>query len=92
MELHKIFFKGVEEIVNRHDPIGLVEGGAPDDEYHTEVGQIVSLLRSELNRESLADEIQVIFKNSFGGQIKNEKELFLTLSEELLGLKKRLRW
>jgi hypothetical protein len=31
MQLHRIIFTNVQELVNRHDPVGLVEGGAPDD-------------------------------------------------------------
>ncbi len=91
MELHQIVFEAVQEIVNKHDPIGLVSGGAPDDEYHTEIGQIVSLLRNTSNKEILAREIGEIFKKFFG-EIETDEDSYLALSEDLLELKRKLKW
>lgn len=92
MQLHRIIFTNVQELVNRHDPVGLVEGGAPDDEYSAEVGKIVSILRQEVEASSLAEKIHQVFRDSFGDNIKVEKHLYLILATELLQLKKRLRW
>lgn len=92
MELHKIIFKQVEEIINNTDPVGLVDGGSPDDEYHTEIGKIVLLLREEVSEELLADKIQNIFKESFKDGVNKNRDLYLTISKQLLNLKQRLRW
>jgi hypothetical protein len=73
MELHKIIFKAVQEIINDYDPVGLIEGGAPDDEYHDEVGKIVVLLRKESEREPLAERIEEVFREAFGNEVKSDQ-------------------
>lgn len=92
MELYKIVFKEVERIINANDPIGLIKGGAPNDEYHAEIGKIVNLLRTESNEKFLADKVQEVFKESFGNEIKSNKDLYLKISRQLLDLKKRQKW
>ncbi len=92
MELRKIIFKNVQEIINNNDPVGLVDGGAPDDEYDNQVGQIVEALRTESDRVSLANKIESIFKSSFGEDCLSGKEQYLQISEKLLEMKNRLRW
>lgn len=91
MQVHKIIFEEVQKIVNEYDPIGLVSGGAPKDEYHTEVGKIVALLRDESDTQSLAQKIESIFLESFGDTDHN-KSMYPILSQKLVELKKRLRW
>ena len=92
MKVHKIIFEEVKKIVNMNDPVGLVEGGAPDDEYHTEIGKIVILLREDLEVETLANKIQGIFLEAFENDAELEKSTFLTISQQLLDLKNRLHW
>lgn len=41
---YKAQFARVREIVNRHDPIGLMACGCPEDEYDPEVVRIVPFL------------------------------------------------
>jgi hypothetical protein len=91
MQVHKIIFEEVQKIVNEHDPIGLVSGGAPKDEYHTEVGKIVALLRNESRVGSLTKKIEDIFLESFE-DTEHSKSIYPILSEKLIELKKRLRW
>lgn len=38
-------FRDFEEVFNRHDPMGLIETGAPCDEYHPEIAAILARLR-----------------------------------------------
>jgi len=91
MKVHKIIFEEVQKIVNEYDPVGLVRGGAPPDEYHTEVGKIVAFLRSESDRDSLANKVEGLFRESFGN-VEANRDQYLLLSQKLLDLKKRLRW
>lgn len=91
MQVHKIIFEEVQKIVNEYDPIGLVTGGAPKDEYHTEVGKIVALLRDESDSHPLAKKIEDIFLESFG-DTEHNKSMYPILSERFIELKKRLRW
>ena len=92
MDLQKIIFQNVQEIINENDPIGLVNGGAPDDEYHAEIGKIVSVLREESEREKLAQKVAAIFKVSFGEDVEVNNDLYLQIADKLLELKNRLRW
>lgn len=92
MELYRLVAKNVQEIINQHDPVGLVAGGAPDDEYDTEIGEIIAILRTETEKNSLADKINSIFKEAFGNEIEQNKDLYLIIADELLNLKKRLKW
>lgn len=50
---YKEAFAATTEVVNRHDPIGLIEIGAPEDEYDPEVGDLVRMvLRNDPIEES----------------------------------------
>lgn len=91
MQLQRIIFLEVEKIINSSDPIGLIEGGAPDDEYHTEIGQIVNFLHTETDTNALARKIQNLFEEKFEEFSLNEKK-YLRISDQLIELKKRLRW
>lgn len=92
MSLQKIIFKNVQEIIINNDPVGLVDGGAPDDEYDTEIGKIVILLRSETNKKLLSEKVRAVFKETFGDDISQDKNLYLLISEKLLEVKNRLHW
>jgi hypothetical protein len=35
------FFLAVRTVVNREDPVGLLDAGAPEDEYDPEVGDLI---------------------------------------------------
>jgi hypothetical protein len=37
-------FSATRDVVNKHDPIGLIEGGAPTDEYEPEVNDLVRMV------------------------------------------------
>lgn len=91
MQVYKIIFEEVQKIINDYDPMGLVSGGAPDDEYHTEIGKIVALLRTEVEANSLAKKVENLFNESFD-EISADKNLYLIMSQKLLDLKKRLKW
>lgn len=92
MDLQKIIFQNVQEIINKNDPVGLVDGGAPDDEYHTEIWRVVSILREQSEREMLAQEVAEIFKVSFGENTDVNNDQYLQIADKLLELKNRLKW
>ncbi len=56
-------------LLARHDPVGLTRGGAPDDEYDVEAGQIVRRMLHEAHSthdvERIASEV---FMDYFGSQ------------------------
>lgn len=55
------FFLAVRAIVNEVDPVGLIEMGAPDDEYDSEVEDLIKW------REAvMADRVAEVFTKWFG--------------------------
>ena len=59
------FFLDVRSIVNGEDPVGLLDMGAPEDEYDIEVKDLIKLTR--LNSAPLtAKQVSVIFLYWFG--------------------------
>jgi len=68
-------FSELTVIVNKWDPMGLIRGGAPDDEYEC----LTSLLLSQLYQGKSIDELQEFILN----QLKSEFELdIMNLKEE----------
>lgn len=51
-QFHDIF-EQVQCRVNKWDPIGLVSGGAPDDEYDCITVQLIKLLKEDKTQEEL---------------------------------------
>ncbi|HBL39325.1 TPA: hypothetical protein DDZ10_01495 [Candidatus Uhrbacteria bacterium] len=58
------------EIV-RHDPVGLIDGGAPEDEYDTEIGKLIShLLKTEKSEQKYYEVIHDVFSEL--GEVKED--------------------
>lgn len=92
MKLFKIVFEETKRIINSNDPVGLVDEGAPDDEYDTLTGKIVALLRMNHNKNSLAKEVKKIFSEAFTTEAPDNESAYLNMAEQLLDMKNRLRW
>ncbi len=58
-EQYGSFYNQVTEIFNRHDPIALIKGGAPLDEYGYEISRILSELKSA---ESVLEARKIIYE------------------------------
>ena len=54
------------EIFYRHDPVGLAELGAPEDEYLPEVEGLLPRLREAISHEQLRQIIHSVFLQKFG--------------------------
>ncbi len=74
-------FDIVTEIINKWDPIGLLEGGAPLNEYSIEVRKIVISIDDISNHFDLAKAIQMIFFESTESKVDVLK--CLNYSEEI---------
>ncbi|MFG1997633.1 hypothetical protein ACGFNU_00630 [Spirillospora sp. NPDC048911] len=57
-------FEAVRAIVNGRDPEGLLEGGAPEDEYDPEVNDLVELVRG--GSPVTAEQVRAIWGHWFG--------------------------
>jgi hypothetical protein len=53
------------EIFYRHDPVGLAELGAPEDEYLPEVEDLLPRLREAISEEQLRQIVHCVFLQKF---------------------------
>jgi len=56
----------VERAINEADPIGLLAGGAPSDEYAPEIGTIIPLLTNAHRPDDVTGVLHGEFLRSFG--------------------------
>jgi len=81
-------FKVLREIVNKHDPMSLMDI-APEDEYDSEVEKI---LANTLRLDSLLEIEKIInniFVSNFGDDAKPAKNLYQKIAEEWLKHKRK---
>jgi hypothetical protein len=83
----KLFRNAVREAINRHDPIGLRELGAPDDEYDSEVSTILPRLVQCNDVDEALDAVHSEFEAWFGALTAGRKGKFRELAGELFRLK-----
>ena len=62
----KALIKGV---VDKHDPMGLLSGGAPDDEYQPEVDRLAGIVRKDMTGAELSRAIYDLFLDMFSEPI-----------------------
>lgn len=77
----------VRSIINKHDPISLLECGCPVDEYDQEVNKIIPLLQVATNIDQLQNLVYEIFVDMFDKEIAGLKDKYRKLSEELFSLR-----
>ena len=65
---HTDKFIKLREIVNRHDPIGLIAIGTPEDEYEPEVMTIIVQLKNGMTEEQVHDLIYQEFMRWFNDE------------------------
>jgi hypothetical protein len=59
-EKYETAFAATREVVNKSDPVGLIESGAPEDEYDPEVGDLVRMvLRDDPIEEAAVDDVWI---------------------------------
>jgi hypothetical protein len=61
-------FELLKKSIIENDPIGLIDGGAPDDEYDSYIPKIISDLEGKNNLEEITEIIKNNFSNHFGDQ------------------------
>lgn len=78
--------KAVKEVVNEIDPIGLIRGGAPLDEYDAEVTQIVVILQRYKDKDvdAVVDRIHLVFKRNFGAHLVGAKSEYIRMTKMLI--------
>ncbi len=92
MNKTKVIIENIRDIVNANDPVGLIDGGAPDDEYDREVMAIMSLLQTENDGEIIRNNVEKVFTDTFGSSAEIDIEQINTIASELVALKERLKF
>jgi len=72
----------IRDIVNKYDPIGLLAGGAPEDEYEQEVVRIANILR--YSEDDLTEKIYQVFAKQFSEEIVGDISNYRAIADELL--------
>lgn len=67
----EIFFI-IKEIINKWDPIGLLDDGAPDDEYSYEILRIVNKITKYNSADDLSNYIYKLFLKMFGDEVNSK--------------------
>jgi hypothetical protein len=73
----RISARGTElrDLINDRDPIGLIRGGAPLDEYECLVGPLMGLLERHASPEEIAAYLAKEFSEHFGSPIAESSAL-----------------
>ncbi|MGI8333720.1 hypothetical protein ACRYCC_27550 [Actinomadura scrupuli] len=71
---HAATFRAVRTLINQHDPEGLLQVSAPEDEYDPEVEDLVALVQGDV--EITSTSVSEIFNRWFGSShwIANEQD------------------
>ena len=59
----------LKNIIVKNDPVGLIDGGAPRDEYDRYIISILSFIESKKNKIDLGEYIYQVFEKAFGDMV-----------------------
>ncbi len=85
MEQEDLFIK-VRDIINKHDPAGVISDDDNIDEYDSEVKEVVKLLDANHTTETLSEDLRGIFKEYFTEEIAGPASKYNAMADELLKL------
>jgi hypothetical protein len=68
----------LRDLVNAHDPIGLIATGAPKDEYECIVGPLMRLLEHSAPAHEIGSFLETEFRTHFGSPISEAGAMELT--------------
>lgn len=63
----------VRKVINKHDPLGLLEMGAPEDEYSPEINSISKRLTTQMSKQEIEKVVFEEFDYWFGVEITKSK-------------------
>ena len=82
--IHGDRFSELRTIINRHDPIGLLDIGAPGDEYEAEVKTIIVQLDHDMTEQQIHDLIYHEFLRWFEDEsTAGPKEAYKELATDI---------
>lgn len=80
----KKMYNKIKSIINAADPVDLISGGAPDDEYEAEVVKTLELFQANECKEISGADIHKIFIQMFGADIAGEKGVYDDIAEKII--------
>jgi len=84
-EKYKKDFANVRLLINDFDPCGLIESGAPIDEYDSLNHHVLSMVYNSKAKWEIREKILYEIKHYYGcGDVEEIKEPFLTSLEKFL--------
>ncbi len=86
---YEAVFKKAREIVNQHDPMGLICIGCPKDEYDTEIAMILKNYADAKDEDELTKIVWEVFVQCFDEKFVHPKEKYRPLARDLWNLRKR---
>lgn len=85
-EMEKVLLNKIRKILNKHDPMGLIRMGAPEDEYNPEVEEIMDVARKSHDVDEFIDYVHEIFINWFTETDAGPRDRYISLSKDLYEL------
>ena len=72
----------IKKVIDKHDPIGLLSIGAPDDEYIPEVKRLAPQIKKDMTEQEISTLIHDVFVEMFEMQI--DKALCDKMAQEIV--------
>ena len=80
--------EALEQLLARHDPMGLIEIGLPDDEYRPEAQAILPRLREASSPADLRGIVHEEFVRMFFAELAGKESDYEQIAQELWRLQK----
>jgi ribonuclease inhibitor len=80
---YRRLFTAVAKAIDDEDPIGLLESGAPGDEYSAEVAHVVPRVARSRARDEVADILHGEFSRQFGESVAGPRDTYLPLATRI---------
>ncbi len=91
MKIEERTYLIIKKVIDEWDPVGLLEDGAPDDEYNPEISRLVNEIKDIDSAKELGKHIYDLFLKMFGDDMntkaKNLYECESIANLILIGLK-----
>ena len=72
----------IKKVIDKHDPIGLLSIGAPDDEYIPEVKRLAPQIKKDMTEQELSTLIHDVFVEMF--EMPIDKALCDKMAQEIV--------
>lgn len=80
-------FDAISRIIKINDPLGLIDGGAPDDEYEIEALEVFTKWKNNLLKtNNCFEEVMEVFLRMFGRDAAINEEGIKMISKAILNL------